>query len=38
MRQFRPGQRHLQQDSEGGAVAVEFDLVIKEVFCFGTPV
>ena len=28
MRRIRPGKRHLQQDSEGGAVAVEFALVI----------
>jgi Flp pilus assembly protein TadG len=28
MRQIRPGQRHLQQDSEGGAAAVELALVI----------
>jgi hypothetical protein len=38
MRLIRPGQRHWQQDSEGGAAAVAFALVIKEVFCFGTPV
>jgi Flp pilus assembly protein TadG len=28
MRQIRPGKRHLQQNSEGGAAAVEFALVI----------
>ena len=28
MRRIRPGQRHWQQDSEGGAAAVEFALVI----------
>src|SRR5208337_5576771 len=28
MRRIRPGKRHLQQDSEGGAAAVEFALVI----------
>ena len=28
MRRIRPGQRHLQQDSEGGAAAVELALVI----------
>ena len=28
MRRIRPGKRHLQQDPEGGAAAVEFALVI----------
>ena len=28
MRRIRPGKRHLQQDPEGGAVAVEFALAI----------